>query len=195
MTKTSLIASRQLPQYLIDAFRSSYRADAMEHTCEIEQDNEFLNSLFSNAPDADSDFSSIYPKLSYISDFKINRLPPEQILDRYLELHCPSLSSTAELLRLLSDVTGQSVSTLCAAIFGSGTYNPCSLPPSPCALKVLRFHFQNSGVLSDEQIRQGIFRILRNIPEGAFYETLDEVKAYLTYFRTHDLPGYITAPE
>lgn len=195
MTKTSLIATRQLPQYLIDAIRSYHKAEAFDATCEIEQDNQFLNSLFSNAPDSDFNFTTTYDQQSYISDFKISRLSPEQILDRYLSLYCPNIPSTSALLQLLSDATGQPVSALSDAILGSGSYNPCSLPPSPSALKILRFYFHNSGVISGSELQQGIFNILGSVPDAAFYEVLDEVKAYLTYFRTHDLPDYITSPD
>lgn len=183
-----------LPPKIIDAVRSAYHTAAFETACDMEEEAEFLNAILPDSPTADFNFPSTLKQQEYISDHRISRMTPQEILDVYLDCD-PRFPSCNDLVQLLSDVTGRTPADLSDAIFGTGSYDPCALPPSPDALKFMQFYFSNYGEMSNEDFCKGLMDVLRDVPDDAFHEVLQEVKDYMIYYRDHELPDYLTSPD
>lgn len=143
---------------------------------------------------------------TYISPEKIQRMPPEEIVDylvmsgdrRYEVRDCDTI------IRVLSAATGRTEDELRSAIFGVGDFDARKFyQPTDLQKRVIRFVFSATIKLTAKGLKFSEFKtwpkeyqkawenLIDEIPDEELKEFTSDTKEYIDYYMKNGIPSWL----
>lgn len=188
MTRKELMLNRILDKNTVAQIRAWWQAE--RYSLDMADENE-----------------DDYQRQMYISDEKIQRMPPEEISDILLDDEFSGIGerpTTDDFIRILSAATGRTEQELRDAIFGTGSFNAVDFyRPTERQKKAIKFYFKTGQRLAERNLGMGDFdkwpeeyqkewmQILDEFPEEARNEDFSEIKKYIKFYTDNGMPHWL----
>lgn len=145
-------------------------------------------------------------EMRYISHEKIQRMPPEEIVDELVVSGYPQyeVRDTKTLIHILSVATGRTEDELRNAIFGVGDFDTRRFyEPTGKEKAVIKMVFSIIGRLRKTGIKWGDYahwtqdckddwdKVLEDIPTEAVSSEMKEVSGYIEYYMKNGVPTWL----
>lgn len=189
MTREELMANRILPKEAVDDITWAYQQEHYPSYEEIRDSDEEIDTA----------------SRTYISPEKVQRMPPEEVVDYLVE--CDGhydVRSCDGILHLLSVATGRTEDDLRQAIFGTGTFDAKKFyQPTELQKRTIKFLFKIAPKLAELNIPFDDYKkwtkemqdewsdITSQVPDEAVNEVFGEVNEYIGYYLKNGMPLWL----
>lgn len=148
----------------------------------------------------------VLAEMRYISPERIQRMPPEEIVDELIASGCPryEVRDTKTLIHVLSVATGRTEDELRNAIFGVGDFDAKKFyQPTDLQKRVIRFVFAATLKLAEKGLKWSEFKtwpkeyqeawskLVDEIPDKALTEFTNDTKEYIDYYMKNGIPSWL----
>lgn len=192
MTKKDLMANRILSKEIVEIVSSIYHVDNYPSWEEITSGEELDEETIAER--------------TYISPEKIQRMPPEEIVDYLVESGRKGyeVRDCNSLIHVLSAATGRTEDELRNAIFGVGDFDARKFyQPTDLQKRVIRFVFAATIKLTAKGLKFSEFKtwpkklqeawtkLINEIPEGGSDEFIYDTRDYINYYVKNGVPSWL----
>lgn len=189
MTRTEIMANRILPQQAVDDIIRQYE---MEHYPSYEE-----------LRDSDEEIDTA--SRTYISPEKVQRMPPEDVVDYLANVYKDYDTNTTDgIVKLLALATGRTEDAIRNAVFGTGEFDARKFyQPTEKQKEILRFVFKATVQLAKINVKwtdwqkwpKDLWRewtdLINTLPDEAVDENIQECKEYIQYYIDNGIPLWL----
>lgn len=192
MTRLELMANRILSEDVIDIVTNLYY---------LENRPTWEETMSGEEMDEDE-----IAERTYISPKKIQRMPPEEIVD-YLVVSGDGKYEVRDcdtIIRVLSAATGRTEDELRNAIFGIGDFDAKKFyQPTDLQKRVMKFVFITTAKLHEKGLTWANYstwpkeyqdawgKLVAEIPENATEEFTKDTQEYIKYYMANGIPSWL----
>lgn len=190
MTREEIMENRILPKDVVDDIATIYQQDNSPTWEEMTGDNQ---------PDEDE-----VAQREYISNERIQRMTPEEILDILIGYPKYEVKDSNSLIRMLSVATGRTEDELRNAIFGMGDFDTRKFyQPTEKQKTIIKAIFSIAKKLNKAGIKWHDYRhwtqeckddwnkAFEDVPEEAVPSEMEEINGYIQYYLKHGIPLWL----
>lgn len=187
MTREELMANRILPKEVVDIITESYHEQFIpDYHEEVDEDK--------------------LAEIRYISPEKIQRMPPEEIVDELVVSGYPQyeVRDAKTLIHVLSVATGRAEDELRNAIFGVGDFDAKRFyQPTEKQKAIMKAVFSITERLKKVNIdwmdyehwpkdcKDDWTKVFEDVPDEAVVSEMNEVNEYIAYYSKHGVPLWL----
>lgn len=187
MTREELMANRILSKEVVDIITESYKEQFIpDYHEEVDEDK--------------------LAEMRYIAPEKIQRMPPEEIVDELVVSGYPQyeVRDTKTLIHVLSVATGRTEDELRNAIFGVGDFDAKKFyEPTEKEKAVIKAVFSITVRLNEKNIdwmdyenwpqdcKADWSKVLEDVPGEAIASEMKEVGGYIRYYMDNGIPMWL----
>lgn len=185
MTREEIMANRILPKDAVDIISDDYWMSFIPDYQE-EYDEEEL------------------AQKRYISHEKIQRMPPEEVVDVLVQYHQYEVRKSDDIIKVLSVATGRTEDELRNAIFGVGDFDAMKFfQPTEQQKAVIKAVFSISVKINDAGIEWKDYKnwpqvckdewhnVLKDIPKEAIPSEMKDVDEYIKFYLKNGIPSWL----
>lgn len=190
MTRQEIMANRILPKKAVDDIIWQYE---MAHYPSYEE-----------IRDSDEEIDTV--SRTYVSPEKVQKMPPEEVVDYLANINTDYDTNTTDgIVRLLALATGRTEDDIRQAVFGTGEFNAKKFyQPTDLQKDCIRLTFKLSEAKKKhpeintqdfkqwpEEMQREFDRIYNQLPEGAWDEFWGECSGYIQYYMKNGIPLWL----
>lgn len=185
MTREEIMANRILPKEVVDIIAEDYRESLIPDYHEDYDEEELAQKR-------------------YISDEKIQRMPPEEVVDVLVQYPQYEVRKTDDIIKVLSAATGRTEDELRNAIFGIGDFDAKKFyQPTEKQKAIMKavfsIHDRIKNINVDwldydhwpQDCKDDWDKVLEDVPDEALLSEMKEVNGYIDYYIKHGVPSWL----